>query len=39
VMISSRDDPDYATRAMASSTRGFVAKSRLSRVSLERLLG
>jgi DNA-binding NarL/FixJ family response regulator len=39
VMISSRDDPDYTARAVASSTRGFLAKSRLSRASLERILG
>jgi DNA-binding NarL/FixJ family response regulator len=38
VMISSRDDPDYPARAVASSTRGFLAKARLSRASLEQLL-
>lgn len=39
VMISSRDDPTYPRRATESSTRGFVAKSRLSRASLENILG
>ena len=38
VMISSRDDPDYMRRAAASSSRGFIAKSRLSRMELERVL-
>jgi len=38
IMISSRDDPAYAVRAIASATCGFVAKSRLSRESLERML-
>lgn len=39
VMISSRDDPTYATLASESDARGFVAKSRLSRAALERVLG
>ena len=39
VMISSRDDPTYQRRAMESLSRGFVAKSRLSRASLEQVLG
>jgi DNA-binding NarL/FixJ family response regulator len=38
VMISSRDDPDLTVRAIASSTRGFVAKSNLSRATIEELL-
>ena len=39
VMISSRDDPTYPRMATESSTRGFVPKSRLSRASLEQILG
>jgi DNA-binding NarL/FixJ family response regulator len=39
LLVSSRDAPDYGSRAEESGARGFVAKDRLSGRALAELLG